>query len=139
MRDLKEEVFKVIYLDSRNHILNEVDLFEDTTDKITVNAREVVEGAIVNKSKSLVFVHNHPSGDPTPSRADRKLTRDLVFVGNIMQIKVLDHIIIGENEYFSFDRGKLIDEYNTDFLNLKFTGTSEAKRRLSKARRRSSK
>jgi DNA repair protein RadC len=134
MRDLKKEVCKVMFLNARNQIMEVVDLFEGTMDKIAINAREVVENAIAHNTSALVFVHNHPSGDPSPSQADKQLTRDLVFVGNILQIKVLDHIIIGENRYFSFANEGLINEYKMDFLNLKLTGTSEAKRRLSRAK-----
>ncbi len=134
MRDLKKEVFKVIFLNVRNQITEVVDLFEGTTDKIAINGREVVESAIAHNMKSLIFVHNHPSGDPAPSKEDNLLTRDLVFMGRILQIKVVDHIIIGENRFFSFANEGLIEEYETDFLNLKLTGTSEAKRRLSKSK-----
>jgi DNA repair protein RadC len=134
MRDLKKEVFKVMFLNPRNQIMEVVDLFEGTADKIAINAREVVESAIAHNTKSLVFVHNHPSGDPTPSQSDKQLTRDLVFVGNILQIRVLDHIIIGDNRYYSFAHEELIKEYELDFINLKLTGTSEAKRRLSRAK-----
>jgi DNA repair protein RadC len=66
-----------------------------------------------------MFVHNHPSGDPTPSKSDKLLTRDLVFMGYILQIKVLDHIIIGENRYFSFADEGLIEKYEDSFLNLR--------------------
>jgi DNA repair protein RadC len=129
MRDLKKEVFKVIYLDSRNQIIKMSDLFTGTLDKITVDTREVAEFAVTNNAKSLIFVHNHPSGDPSPSRADKRLTQDLVFVGDILQIRVLDHIIIGDNRYFSFTQEGLIQEYETDFLNLRMTGTSEVRRK----------
>jgi DNA repair protein RadC len=132
MRDLKKEVFKAIYLDSRNQIISTGDLFRGTLDKITINAREVVEFAVTNNARSLIFVHNHPSGDPTPSRADKKLTRDLVFIGSLLQIRVLDHIIIGENRYFSFAREGLIQDYETDFLSLRLTGTSKARKGLSR-------
>ncbi len=128
MRDLKKEAFKVIYLDSRNQIISTSDLFRGTRDKITVNAREAVEFAVANDAKSLIFVHNHPSGDPSPSHDDKRLTRDLVFVGDILQIRVLDHIIMGDNRYYSFAEYGLIKEYELDFLNLKLTGTREAKR-----------
>jgi DNA repair protein RadC len=134
MRDLKKEVFKVIFLNVRNQIMEVIDLFEGSTDKIAIDAREVVEKAITHNPTSLIFIHNHPSGDPTPSHIDKQTTRDLVFAGNIVQIRVLDHIIIGENRYFSFAQEGLIREYETDFVNLKLTGTSEAKRRLSKTK-----
>ena len=93
-----------------------------------------MQGAIKYNAVSLVFVHNHPSGNPEPSGSDEELTRDLVYAGMVMQIKVLDHIIIGNNRYFSFAGEGLIEEYETDFLNLKVRGTSEGKKRLYKAK-----
>ncbi|HET6478239.1 MAG TPA: JAB domain-containing protein, partial [Dehalococcoidales bacterium] len=68
------------------------------------------------------------------STSDRELTRQLVYVGKIMQMKVVDHIIIGNNRYYSFADEGLIEEYEMDFLNLKLRGTSEAKRRIYRAR-----
>ncbi|GAG81056.1 unnamed protein product [marine sediment metagenome] len=75
--------------------------------------------AIKYNAASLIFVHNHPSGDPDPSPSDKDITKELVFAGNLMQIKVLDHIIIGDNKYFSFADGGLIEEYNLNFLSVK--------------------
>ncbi len=134
MRDLKKEVFKVIYLNSQNQILETVDLFEGTVNGSSVSPREVIAGAIKHNAASLIFVHNHPSGSPEPSANDKELTRELVYAGKIMRLKVLDHIIIGDNRYFSFSGEGLVQEYEMDFLNLKLRGTSEAKRRLSRAR-----
>ena len=139
MRDLKNEVFKVIYLNSQNQIIDTIDLFEGTVSSSSVSLREVLEGAIKYNAVSLIFVHNHPSGNPEPSTSDKELTRELVYSGKIMRIKVLDHIIIGDNRYFSFAGDGLIEEYEMDFLNLKLRGTSEAKRRLYRARLSSSK
>ena len=134
MRDLKKEVFKFIYLNSQNQNIETADLFEGTVNSSSVSPREVIEGAIKYSAVSLIFVHNHPSGSPEPSASDKELTRELVYAGKITRIKVLDHIIIGENRYFSFADDGLIAEYETDFLNLKLRGTSEAKRRLYKAK-----
>jgi DNA repair protein RadC len=128
MRDLKKEVFKVINLNSQNQIIDTTDLFEGTVNSSSISPREVMEAAIRNNAVSLIFVHNHPSGDPEPSRYDKEVTRGLVFAGSIMQIRVLDHIIIGNNRYYSFAGEGLIEEYELDFLNLRTTGTSEAKR-----------
>jgi len=119
MRDLNKEVFKVIYLNIRNQIIDTADLFEGTLESIPIRPREIVEGAINHNAAHLIFVHNHPSGDPTPSKSDKQLTRDLVFVGNILRIKVLDHIVIGGNTYFSFADEGLIEKYEDSFLNLK--------------------
>jgi DNA repair protein RadC len=137
MRGLKKEVFKVIYLNSQNQIVDTVDLSEGTVNSSSVSAREVIEVAIKRNAASLIFVHNHPSGNPEPSTSDRELTRELVYAGRIMRLKVLDHIIIGEGRYFSFAGDGLIEEYELDYLNLKLRGTSEAKRRLYQAKRSS--
>lgn len=134
MRDLKKETFKVIYLNAQNQIIDIVDLFQGTVNSGVVPPREVIEGAIKHNAVALIFVHNHPSGNPEPSAKDRELTRDLVYAANVMQIKVLDHIIIGDNRYYSFAGEGLIEEYKMDFLNLRMRGTSEAKRRLYSAR-----
>ncbi len=134
MRDLKKEVFKVIYLDSQNQIIDTTDLFEGTVNSSSISPREVIEGAIKHNAVSLIFVHNHPSGNPEPSMSDKELTRDLVYAGSIIRIRVLDHIVIGNNRYFSFAGEGLIEEYELNFLNLKMRGVSEAKRRLYRAK-----
>jgi len=122
MRDLKKEVFKVIYLNRRSQIIDTVDLFEGTLEDIPIRPREIVESAIKYNAAAQIFIHNHPSGDPTPSKSDKQLTRDLVFVGHILQIKVSDHIIIGENRYFSFADQGIIEKYEDNFLNLRIRG-----------------
>ena len=111
MRDLKKEVFKVIYLNSRNQIIETADLFQGTVNSSAISPRQVIEGAIKHNAVSLIFAHNHPSGNPGPSQSDREVTRDLVYAAGVMQIKVLDHIIIGDNTYFSFAGEGLIEEY----------------------------
>ncbi len=132
MRDLKKEVFKVIYLNNQNQILETEDLFEGTIDSTAVSPREIIEGTIRYNAATLIFVHNHPSGNPEPSNSDKELTRDLVYAGSIMYIRVLDHIVIGDNQFFSFAGQGLIKEYELGFLNLKIKGVSEAERRLNK-------
>ncbi len=124
---------KVIYLNSQNQIIETADLFEGTISSSSISPREVIVTAIKHNAVSLIFVHNHPSGNPEPSKSDKELTRDLVYAGSIMQIRVLDHIIIGNNRYFSFAGEGLIEEYELNFLNLKMKGVSEAKRRLYRA------
>jgi DNA repair protein RadC len=119
MRDLKKELFKVVYIDSQNRIIDTQDLFEGTLNGIHIYPREIETGAIEYKATGLIFIHNHTSGDCTPSQNDKQITRDLVFMGKVLQIKVLDHIIIGENKYFSFADAGLIDKYEDEFLNLR--------------------
>jgi DNA repair protein RadC len=134
MRDLKKEVFKVLYLNSQNQIIDIDGLFEGTITASAVSPREVMERALKHNTVSLVFVHNHPSGNPEPSQNDKQITRDLVYAAAIMQIKVLDHVVIGNNRYFSFAADGLIEQYELDFLGLKMKGVSEARRRLYQAK-----
>lgn len=119
MRDLKKEIFKVIFLDGKNKIIEIEDLFEGTLNTSSVYPREVIKSALKNNALSLIFVHNHPSGDPRPSQSDKAITQELVSAGGLMQIKVLDHIIIGDNRYFSFADEGLIEEYNLSLLSMK--------------------
>jgi len=118
MRDLKKETFKVMFLNAQNQVIEVENLFEGTLTASAVYPREIIEKAIKYNAAALIFVHNHPAGNPEPSDNDKQITRDLVFAGNIMQIKVLDHIIIGNNRYFSFADKGLIEEYGQNFLNL---------------------
>ena len=119
MRDLKKEIFKVIFLDGKNKIIEIEDLFEGTLNTSSIYPREVIKSALKNNALSLIFVHNHPSGDPIPSPSDKDITKELVSAGGLMQIKVLDHIIIGDNRYFSFADEGLIEEYNLNLLSMK--------------------
>jgi DNA repair protein RadC len=130
MRGLKREVFKVIYLNSQNQIIDTVDLSEGTVNSSAVSPRDVIEGAIKSNGTALIFIHNHPSGNPDPSTNDRGLTRELVYAGKLLRLRVLDHIIIGDNKYFSFAGEGLIEEYETDFLNIMLRGMAESRRRL---------
>jgi len=118
LRDLKKENFKVLFLDPKNQIIEEKTLFEGTVDSSAVYPREIMKDALRYDATALIFVHNHPSGDPEPSLCDREITKELVFSAKVMQLKVLDHIIIGNNCFFSFaDRG-LIEDYDLLFLSL---------------------
>jgi len=115
LRDLRKEKFKVLFLDAKNQILEEETVFEGTVDSSAVYPREIVKKALRWDASSLIFVHNHPSGDPEPSVSDREITKELVFAANVMQLKVLDHIIIGNNCYFSFADEGLIEDYDIMF------------------------
>jgi len=109
MRDLKKEVFKILLLDSHNNIIDLVEITEGTVTQASPVIREIISRALQNFAAGLVCVHNHPSGDPYPSKEDRDFTRELSQAGKIMQINILDHIIIGDNKYYSFaDKGELI-------------------------------
>jgi DNA repair protein RadC len=115
LRDLRTERFKVIFLDPKNQVIEEKTLFEGTVDSSAVYPREVIRDALRYEASALIFAHNHPSGDPEPSLCDREVTRDLVFAARVVQIKVLDHIVVGANRYFSFADQGLIDDYDLMF------------------------
>jgi DNA repair protein RadC len=102
MRGLKKEVFKALYLDSQNRLLEAEDISSGTVNMSAVFTREVMAAALKHHAAALIFVHNHPSGNPTPSPEDRAITRELTAAARLMQIKVLDHIIIGDGCFFSF-------------------------------------
>ena len=128
MRDLKKEVLKVIYLNSQNQIIDTADLFEGTVENIHIHPREIMESALEHRATNLIFAHNHPDGDPAPSKSDERITRDLVFMGMITQLTALDHLIIGGNTYYSFaDEGR-IHKYEDDFLNLNMKAVFEGRR-----------
>ena len=102
MRDLKKEVFKILLLDSRNNIIDVVEITEGTVAHAHPIIREIISKAISHFASGLICVHNHPSGDPLSSKVDSDFTRDLYQAGRIMQVNIVDHIIIGDNTYYSF-------------------------------------
>lgn len=118
LRDSRKEKFKIIFLDTKNQILEEKTVIEGTVDSSAVYPREIIREALSYDASSLILVHNHPSGDPDPSESDKSITRELVLATSLMQIKVLDHIIIGNNRYFSFADEGLIEDYELMFHNL---------------------
>ena len=121
MRGLNTEVFKVIFLDVQNQVIAVEDLFEGTLTASSVYPREIIKSAIKHNAASLIFAHNHPSGNPAPSESDKEITRDLLLAASVMQIEVLDHIIIGENKYFSFADEGLIEEFELNVMSLRRT------------------
>jgi DNA repair protein RadC len=108
MRYLKKEVFKLLMLDTKNHIIRQVDVSVGSLNSSIVHPREVFNPAIKACCSSVLLVHNHPSGDPEPSSEDVETTRRLVAAGDILGIKILDHIIIGDGRIISFKERSLI-------------------------------
>ena len=89
------EAFQVLLLNTRKRLIRVDDIADGTLDTLLVHPREVFRSAIVANAAGIVLVHNHPSGDPTPSEADIKVTRDLIRAGQLLKIEVVDHVIIG--------------------------------------------
>ena len=97
-----KEHFMIIHLDSKNKIIKDEVISIGTLNASIIHPREVFKSAIRESANSIILVHNHPSGDPTPSKEDEKITKTLNEAGNLLDIEVLDHVIIGKNVYYSF-------------------------------------
>lgn len=107
---LNQEHFVVLCLNTKCHLIKEKTLFIGTSNMSLVTAKEIFREAIQANSSFIVLCHNHPSGDSTPSEADLSLTKYVKELGEMMGIKVLDHIIIGRNEFYSMEIGYRIFE-----------------------------
>ena len=108
MRDLKTEIFKAVFLNSQNRIIAIEDIAEGTVNQAHPIIREIYQKALQHFTISIICVHNHPSGEASPSTQDKMFTKELCDAGKLMNIKVLDHIIIAGDKYFSFADGGLL-------------------------------
>jgi DNA repair protein RadC len=102
----KREIFMAIFLDNQNRVLKYSRLFTGTIDQVEVHPREIVCEALKINAVAVILAHNHPSGSAEPSKADRIITEKVVKCCQLMEIRVLDHLVIGRGEYVSFaERG----------------------------------
>ena len=117
MRDKHHECFKVVYLDAKNRVLDTETLFRGTLTASSVYPREVVRAALDHHAAALIFAHNHPSGDPQPSKEDMAITKQLVFACRLMGMTVHEHVIIGQDKYFSFADQGYLKRINQEYEN----------------------
>jgi len=108
LREKQREHLAALYLNARNEVVFKKHLFVGTLDANICHPREIFKYALEKNSASVILVHNHPSGDPTPSKADLEITKRIQEAGKIMGIDVLDHVIISKNKIFSFKEKGLI-------------------------------
>lgn len=108
MKYLHKEHFRVILLDTKNQIISTEEISIGTLNASIVHPRDVFKVAIKKNANSMILIHNHPSGDVSPSREDINITKRLEEVGKIVGINILDHIIVGDNKYLSFKERKII-------------------------------
>lgn len=101
-KDEKQECFYVIYLDSKNKYIDKKMICKGILNKSLVHPRDIFKEAYLLSACSFICIHNHPSGDSTPSKEDMEITRHLKEIGNLHGINLIDHIIIGNNNYYSF-------------------------------------
>ncbi|MCW8886001.1 MAG: DNA repair protein RadC [Motiliproteus sp.] len=106
LRDRDREVFAVLFLDNQHRMIAFEELFQGTIDSASVYPREVIRQALAHNAAALIFAHNHPSGIAEPSEADRQITLRLVRAAELMDLRVLDHLVVGDGEAVSFaERG----------------------------------
>lgn len=115
IRDKTRECFNVVFLNAKNRVVATETLFEGTLTASSVYPREVVLAALNHHAAALIFAHNHPSGDPKPSPEDVAITRQLVFACRVVGITVHEHLIIGNNRYFSFADEGHISRMNREY------------------------
>jgi len=108
LRDKTREHLAALYLNARNELVFKKHIFVGTLDANIAHPREIFEHALANHAASVILVHNHPSGDPQPSKADLEITKRILEAGKILGIDLLDHIIITKTKAFSFKEKKLI-------------------------------
>ena len=108
LKDKLQEYFYCVYLDTKNHIIKDKLLFIGTINESLIHPREIFKEAYLLSASGIICIHNHPSGNVNPSNNDIIMTKQLVEVGKILGIKVLDHIIIGKDNYYSFNDNNLI-------------------------------
>jgi DNA repair protein RadC len=106
--DARQEEFRVLLLNTQHAVVRELVITRGTLDSSVVHPREVFRAAIVESAAAVILVHNHPSGDPAPSREDREVTDQLVASGQLIGIPVLDHVVIGDGRYISFVEAGLL-------------------------------
>ncbi len=111
----RRECFNAVFLDAKNRVIAAETLFEGTLTASSVYPREVVLAALNHHAAALIFAHNHPSGDPKPSQEDVAITRRLVFACRVVGITVHEHIVIGNNCYFSFADEGYISRMNREY------------------------
>lgn len=111
LRHQEQELMICMMLDNQNHLLNDIVLSKGTVNATLITPREVYVEALRHHAVSLILVHNHPGGNPAPSRCDREVTERVYRAGEMLGIQLLDHIIIGDHRYVSFKEEGLLGEY----------------------------
>ena len=106
---LPQECFIALYLDTKSKLISHRVLFKGTLNESVVHPREVFKEAFLQNANSVLIAHNHPSGDCTPSKADFEVTYKMVHVAMTMGVNLIDHIIVGQNQYYSFKEHKYLD------------------------------
>ena len=114
MRYLNKEVFKALLLDSKGGIISIETISVGELNSTLVHPREAFVQAVKKSAAAVVFVHNHPSGDPTPSREDIRVTRKILEAGEMLEIRLADHLVIGDRCYTSMKEAGYLESYERE-------------------------
>lgn len=137
MRDLPQEEMWVVALNLQNEVVRETLVTRGVLDATMVHAREIFRPAVLENTASICLVHNHPSGEPTPSPEDRLATRQMVAAGQVLGIEVVDHVIIGDGRYYSFHEDRKLPDCAEPPTRGEPPGRTPSRRPASGTRRRS--
>ena len=118
LADAATERFLVFFLDSKNRITGFNETSIGSLNISIVHPRDTMRAAVIQGASVIILVHNHPSGDPTPSREDRECTKRLCHAGRILGIRVLDHIVVGDGNYFSFADACMLEDFGEPDINI---------------------
>ena len=110
MSALAQEQLRVLLLNTRNQVMGQRTIYQGTVNSSAVRPAEVLRPAVIENAPNIIVSHNHPSGDPTPSPEDLKVTRDLTAAGKLLDIELLDHIVISGSRFVSLKEKGLIDQ-----------------------------
>ena len=110
LEDHEQEVFMVIFLDNQHRLIKKQKMFYGTINQASVHPREIIKEALKCNAAAIIVAHNHPSGNCMPSEADRYLTRKIQMACDLVDVRFVDHIIVGKGDYFSFTEDKLTHE-----------------------------
>lgn len=111
LKDCDREVFCVLNLRTKGQVININVVGVGTLNSVLIHPREVFKSAILSNASNIILAHNHPSGDPEPSRQDMDMTKRLAEAGRLMGMEVLNHVIVSDGRYFSFREEKILPEY----------------------------
>lgn len=109
---LSHETFMVVFLNIKNEVIDYELIHEGTVDRAVIYPRRVIESALTKNASGVILIHNHPSGHPEPSAEDKQLTRSVTEAARTVDLKVLDHLIVGKGGYFSFVENQLLTRPN---------------------------
>jgi DNA repair protein RadC len=108
------EMFFILVLNTRNRMLDYVVHTVGTIDSSAVHARDVIRSAVIHNASSVIICHNHPSSDPEPSACDKEITKALIAAFEIVGIRILDHVVLGNGRFFSFADARLMEDYKVE-------------------------